>query len=270
MSKLINKFKVLFVMIRPLSAFINSLVVMFAIFFIGTENDINSTILGGMAWLFISFANEIIKEYYETLKLKLNFPGNVLSKEIISPFEAMAYYTYFTLSAILLSTFIGTFPMFLAVFVTLFNKYSSKSCRKNPYRFPFSRGIIAAIMILYSGIEAGNANSLMFPAALFCIFTYIINYLDYSRYYEKITDKDAKSFLSTLIPGFLLISLYPYLQGVYKFDYLTIIMLTANLCLIFTLLKIFKGYRKSNVSALVVTLRLNLLTIIIAVYAGLK
>jgi len=269
MSPLKDKFKALHVIIRPLDAFINCFVVMFIIFFIGTDQDIKTAVLGGITWLFISFANAIIKEYYETVHLKLIFPGNILVKEIISPAESMAYYTYFTLSAIFLSTYIGVFPLVLTVFVTLFNKYSSKKCRKNPYRFPFSRGITTGIMILYSALEYSNANLLLIPAALFAFLTYIINFIDYSRYYEKITDKKAKLFLSVLIPAFIFFSTLPFSQKLYNLYYLIIITFTANLTLLFVLLKIFKGYRKSGINNLVLVLKLNLIAISIAVYTGL-
>lgn len=269
MAKLIKKFKALFVIIRPVDAIINSLIVMFSISFIANNAKSSNVILGGLAWLFISFANAIIKEYYETVKLKLIFPNNILSKEIISPAEAMAYYTYFTLSAILLSTFIGTFPMALCVAITLFNQYSCKKCRKNPYRFPFSRGIIMGTMIIYSTITYTAAKTLLFPAALLCIMTYIFTFIEYSRYYEEITDNLAKSFLSFLIPLFIFICILPFIKKWYAVEYLYA-MIPVLISLVYVLKNIFSGYKNSKIDRMVWLLKFNLLVIIFAVYTGLK
>lgn len=270
MSKLTDKFKALFIMIRPLDAFINSFIVMFAIFFISKVEDPGIIVISGFTWLLISFANSIIKEYYETVHLDLIFPGNILAKEIIAPAEAMAYYTYFTISAVLLSSFIGIYTLILTIFITLFNQFSTKRCRKNPYRFPFSRGIVAGLMLLFSAVEYSKSEIYLFPAALLCVFTYIITYTDYARYYEKLDNKLVKSLLSIIIPAFILLTTIPFSQRWYNLEYLIIITVTANATLVYVLWKVFKGYKDSNINQMVFIMKLNLIAILIAVYKGLN
>ena len=269
MKNLLLKFKALFTIARPLEAFVNVSVVVLSMIFISGITDTYTIILSSFVWLFISFSNHLIKEYYETLKLRLIFPGNTLVKEIISPAEAMIYYTYFTISAVFLASYIGTYTLIIAIATTLFNQFSSKRCRKNPYRFPFSRGIIAVFMLFYSATYFSNLSLFYFIAAVFCILTYIITFLDYSRYYDEITDKSAKFFLSFLIPFLIFVITLPFTRKFYNSSYIYLVIPTI-ISLLYVFKNILISYKNSNINLMVWLLRFNLPLIIIAIYTGLK
>ncbi|MDR3626719.1 MAG: geranylgeranylglycerol-phosphate geranylgeranyltransferase [Ignavibacteriaceae bacterium] len=243
---------------------------------LATGKIIITALSGGIA----AAAGNIINDYYDIEIDKINRPDRPLVSKILTPGEAVFFFTVFSFLSIVLSFFVNftAFIIDISALALLFI-YSFKLKRTVLFG-NITVAFLTGLAFIYGGVAVDNLQFAIIPAA----FAFLINLIrEIVKDMEDLEGDKAAGICSfpylygfkrskqviTVFSILLIIATFiPFIYKFYRIEYFIIVMAIVNPVIVYSLKLLFNNDTKKNLNKISLMLKLDMLFGLIAIYLG--
>jgi geranylgeranylglycerol-phosphate geranylgeranyltransferase len=275
-----NKIKAVVKIIRPINVAITLITVIIAGYFCSLKNSIsNSVLLASFSAAMIVAAGNLINDYFDLEIDKINRPTRVLPSQRLTPKTILILYFLLTTIGFILTLYINTNTMFIAIAAILLIFFYSYKLKKIPIVGNIVVSFLTGLTFVYGGVAILNFSGSITPA----IFGFLINLIrelvkDIEdipgdkqigiitfpiKYGIKYTFKIVKILIVILIFA----TFFPFIFKLYNIEYFILVMFSVNTLLVYIYKNINRNQlihlrRNSNL------LKLSMIFGLIAIFFG--
>lgn len=266
---------------RPVNVLITFAVVYIAML-ISAENGITAglVLLAGLSAALVTAAGNIINDIFDIEIDKINRPDRVLPSGKLKLFTAKLLYLVFTGIAIILSGMISFIALVVVLITTSLLFIYSWKLKGVPLLGNFVIAVCAGLAFLFGGLAVDNWKAAIIPA----LFAFLINFIreilkdieDFKGDYERNVNtfitvygiQKGKNLISILVLVLILVTFYPFLNGLYKIEYFLLVLFSVNLILVYFLKVIISESFVEKISGLSFLLKISMIFGLLAIYLG--
>ncbi len=276
-----QKLKALLIIIRPVNALITSAAIIIAGIISAHNAALSQAIVFAAAAGFLATgAGNVINDYFDVEIDKINRPDRVLPRNLLTPREALIYYTSLNISALLFAYLTNAAALLITLIAEVMLFFYSYKLKSLPLIGNLTVSALTGLAFIYGGVAVNSLSSSFFPA----LFAFLINTArEILKDLEDIEgDKshnlkttaivlgEAKSKLIITITILILIpfTTVPYFTGLYGFVYFLIVMIFVNTSLIYFLKELNLNFRKEKFGRLSSILKLDMIIGLLAIWLG--
>lgn len=269
------------ILIRPLNFLITFLTVIVAAV-ICYKGDISllKVLLAALTASLTLSAGNIINDIFDIKGDKINHPERPLPSGIISVNSALIYYFILTVISISLSVFISNLNLVINLFAVLLLLLYSFSIKKYILWGNILVAFLTGLVFIYGGISVNNFTHSLIPA----FFAFLINLIreivkdmedsegDFAvgltTIYSEFGLEGVRKIILVLSLLLILLSVVPYVLGIYSRYYFIVILVMFIPLMIYFLVSIGFDVSKKNLNKLSIILKLDMVFGLIALYVG--
>jgi len=265
---------------RPVNFFITFFAVIIAALISSKNiNDVN-IIFAALAMSFACSAGNIFNDIIDLEIDKINKPGRVLPKGILSVGFAKILYVTLVIFSLSFSFYNGFSSFVFLMIINLVLIFYSAHFKKIILAGNFTVALLTASALIYGAMIAGNIYAGIIPA-LFALFTNFIR--EIIKDVEDVKGDSAneintfpkvygnkKAFQIILLSTVLLIlfSFVPFVYKIYSIEFFIIIMAVVNPLFVFMLRILYKSQNLDVIKKASMIVKLNMIIGLIAIYVG--
>ena len=266
---------------RPLNSSITFLVIIVAsIISIEGSYSILKIILAGLSGALTASAGNVINDFFDISVDKINRPDRILPKGYLTLKEALVYYFFLTILALLFSAFIGLIALLEVFFAASLLFFYSYKIKKIPLIGNFVIAFLTGFAFIYGAIAVNNIRASVIPA----IFAFLINFIReiikdmediegdrqqrINTYPARYGFKKAKMLVVFVTIVLIILTLYPFVVKLYAIEYFLVVMVFVNPLLVYILKSLFHDDSVKNLNKLSNLLKLNMLIGLTAIFLG--
>ena len=267
--------------VRPVNVIITFLVVYVAGIICGGEILFSLPLLfAAVSASFTAAAGNVINDIFDLEIDIINRPLRPLPSGIVVKSEAIIYYISLVFISLAVSLTIS-FPAVLIVILTnLILFLYSKYLKSVPLIGNISVSVCTGLAFIFGGIAVGSVENSMIPA-IFAFFITIIR--EIIKDIEDIKGDSinnqttlpvkyglgiTKRILVALILSLIFATIYPFITGEYKIEYLILVLFLVDLPLVYLIREIYSGDFKDKLSFLSLKLKVLMIFGLIAIFVG--
>ncbi|MDR3611309.1 MAG: geranylgeranylglycerol-phosphate geranylgeranyltransferase [Ignavibacteriaceae bacterium] len=269
------------ILIRPLNFLITFLTVIVAAV-ICYKGDISllKVLLAALTASLTLSAGNIINDIFDIKGDKINHPERPLPSGIISVNSALIYYFILTVISISLSLFISNLNLIINLLAVLLLLLYSFSIKKYILWGNILVAFLTGLVFIYGGISVNNFTHSLIPA----FFAFLINLIreivkdmedsegDFAvgltTIYSEFGLEGVRKIILVLSLLLILLSVVPYVLGIYSRYYFIVILVMFIPLMIYFLVSIGFDVSKKNLNKLSIILKLDMVFGLIALYVG--
>jgi geranylgeranylglycerol-phosphate geranylgeranyltransferase len=265
---------------RPSNVFIAFCVVFVAASITGTIQPVEHVLLAAITVAFITAGANIINDYYDIEIDRINKPDRLLASGKITPGAAFIYFIIVYLCGWLVALLIH-WTMFLVAFSVGILLYL--------YSFRLKRTVLwgnatvsfaSAMAFIYGGMAVNRLTHSLFPAGFAFLFHFgreIIKDMEDIKGDRKtgsVTFAIKFGFLpslyltATIFILLILLTLIPYILGIYSIYYMLVVILGVYPVLLYVLYSSWKNPYPDNLNRLSNLLKVDMIVGLLAIYLG--
>ncbi|NLT51031.1 MAG: UbiA family prenyltransferase [Ignavibacteria bacterium] len=281
MNSTLNKFTGLFKIIRPLNCTIVFLVIVAAAYFYSNSRvQFHIIFFAALSGFFVSAAGNIINDYFDLDIDRINRPERVLPSEILVPMEAVSYYFFISVLALLSASFVNIYCLAVVIYTTAGLYLYSARIKKIPLLGNIIIAHYAGLAFIFGGLAAGNWVVCIIPA----VFAFLINLIreivkdiediegdkanGIITFPQKFGIKNARNLIFILTVILIYLTYLPYKYSIYKIEYFLVIMCVVNVMLVFSLKLLYNFNSKNDLSKISGLLKIIMLAGLFAIFTG--
>ena len=266
---------------RPVNALITFLVISVAcIISINGDYTVLKIILAGLSGALTASAGNVINDYFDINIDKINRQGRVLPKGELTLKEALNFYIFLTGIALLFSVFISLLALLEVFFAAALLFLYSYKIKKIPLLGNFVVAFLTGFAFIYGGIAVNNVEAAMIPA----LFAFLINFIrEIVKDMEDIEGdkqqginsypavhgfKKAKTLIVFITIVLIILTVFPFIQELYKIEYFLVVMIFVNPLLVYIIKSLFDDDSNKNLNKLSNLLKLNMVIGLTAIFLG--
>jgi len=266
---------------RPVNALITFLVISVAcIISIYGDYSVLKIILAGLSGALTASAGNVINDYFDIEIDKVNRPHRVLPKGELTLKEALNFYIFLTGIALLFSVFISLLALLEVFFAAALLFLYSYKIKKIPLLGNFVVAFLTGFAFIYGGIAVNNVEAAMIPA----LFAFLINFIrEIVKDMEDIEGdkqqginsypavhgfKKAKTLIVFITIVLIILTVFPFIQELYKIEYFLVVMIFVNPLLVYIIKSLFDDDSNKNLNKLSNLLKLNMVIGLTAIFLG--
>jgi geranylgeranylglycerol-phosphate geranylgeranyltransferase len=254
--------------------------VIIAGYFCSLENSINnSVLLASFSAAMIAAAGNLINDYFDLEIDKINRPTRVLPSQRLTPKTILILYLVLTISGFILTSYINTSTMVIAIIAILLIFLYSYKLKKILIVGNIIVSLLTGLTFVYGGVAILNFSGSIIPA----IFTFLINLIrELVKDIEDIPgDKQVGiitfpikygieftfTLVKTLIFILIVATFVPFIFKLYKIEYFVLVIVFVNTLLVY----IFKNINRNQLKHLRRNsnlLKLSMIFGLIAIFFG--
>lgn len=279
MKKVLAYFEIL----RPLNFSITFFSIYFAIV-IANKSLFCSTkaFLGALAGALISGAGMVINDYFDFEIDKINRPERPIPSGKISLQSAKIYYVSLNLIALLIVSFTNAIAFLIALISIVLIFFYSYSFKNRGIIGNFVVAFMTGFAFIFGGVIGENILPLVFPFFFALLINFAREILKDIEDVEGDKTKNLKTFpivygvrksfqmISFLLSLTILVTILPYLIGIYNVYYLMIVLFAVDLVLVNVIKKINSNPSKSDLRKLSDLIKYEMIIGLIAIYIGVQ
>jgi len=266
---------------RPVNALITFLVISVAcIISINGDYTVLKIILAGLSGALTASAGNVINDYFDIEIDKVNRPHRVLPKGELTLKEALNFYIFLTGIALLFSVFISLLALLEVFFAAALLFLYSYRIKRIPLLGNFVVAFLTGFAFIYGGIAVNNVEAAMIPA----LFAFLINFIrEIVKDMEDIEGdkqqginsypavhgfKKAKTLIVFITIVLIILTVFPFIQELYKIEYFLVVMIFVNPLLVYIIKSLFDDDSNKNLNKLSNLLKLNMVIGLTAIFLG--
>jgi len=266
---------------RPVNALITFLVISVAcIISIYGDYSVLKIILAGLSGALTASAGNVINDYFDIEIDKVNRPHRVLPKGELTLKEALNFYIFLTGIALLFSVFISLLALLEVFFAAALLFLYSYRIKKISLLGNFVVAFLTGFAFIYGGIAVNNVEAAMIPA----LFAFLINFIrEIVKDMEDIEGdkqqginsypavhgfKKAKTLIVFITIVLIILTVFPFIQELYKIEYFLVVMIFVNPLLVYIIKSLFDDDSNKNLNKLSNLLKLNMVIGLTAIFLG--
>ena len=266
---------------RPVNALITFLVISVAcIISINGDYTVLKIILAGLSGALTASAGNVINDYFDINIDKINRQGRVLPKGELTLKEALNFYIFLTGIALLFSVFISLLALLEVFFAAALLFLYSYRIKRIPLLGNFVVAFLTGFAFIYGGIAVNNVEAAMIPA----LFAFLINFIrEIVKDMEDIEGdkqqginsypavhgfKKAKTLIVFITIVLIILTVFPFIQELYKIEYFLVVMIFVNPLLVYIIKSLFDDDSNKNLNKLSNLLKLNMVIGLTAIFLG--
>jgi len=266
---------------RPVNALITFLVISVAcIISIYGDYSVLKIILAGLSGALTASAGNVINDYFDIEIDKVNRPHRVLPKGELTLKEALNFYIFLTGIALLFSVFISLLALLEVFFAAALLFLYSYKIKKISLLGNFVVAFLTGFAFIYGGIAVNNVEAAMIPA----LFAFLINFIrEIVKDMEDIEGdkqqginsypavhgfKKAKTLIVFITIVLIILTVFPFIQELYKIEYFLVVMIFVNPLLVYIIKSLFDDDSNKNLNKLSNLLKLNMVIGLTAIFLG--
>ncbi|OGU27708.1 MAG: hypothetical protein A2057_02550 [Ignavibacteria bacterium GWA2_35_9] len=266
---------------RPVNALITFLVISVAcIISIYGDYSVLKIILAGLSGALTASAGNVINDYFDIEIDKVNRPHRVLPKGELTLKEALNFYIFLTGIALLFSVFISLLALLEVFFAAALLFLYSYRIKRIPLLGNFVVAFLTGFAFIYGGIAVNNVEAAMIPA----LFAFLINFIrEIVKDMEDIEGdkqqginsypavhgfKKAKTLIVFITIVLIILTVFPFIQELYKIEYFLVVMIFVNPLLVYIIKSLFDDDSNKNLNKLSNLLKLNMVIGLTAIFLG--
>ena len=266
--------------LRPSNVFIAFCVVFVAASITGTIQPVENVFLAAITVAFITAGANIINDYYDIDIDRINKPERLLASGKITPRAALIDFIIVYLCGWLIALLIH-WSMFLVAFIVgILLYFYSYRLKRTVLWGNATVSFASAMAFVYGGMAVNRLSQSLFPAGFAFLFHFGREVIKDMEDMEG--DKKAgcvtfaikyglKSslYLAICIFGLLVIvTLIPYLRGIYNIYYLIIVIIGVYPVLFYVIYNSWKNPEPGNLNRMSNLLKIDMLVGLLAIYVG--
>jgi geranylgeranylglycerol-phosphate geranylgeranyltransferase len=267
--------------IRPLNFIITflSIIVAGIICNTGAFEKFNM-LLAGLSGAIAAAGGNVINDYFDVEIDKVNKPSRVLPNGNLTKNEALALYFLLIIFSIYLAAEISIAALMVVVLSTVLIFLYSYRLKRIMLLGNVVVAFFTGLAFIYGGISVNNWTYALIPA----VFAFMINFIrEIVKDMEDIEGDKAQNiltfpqrvgfrktvFLARLLAIFLIVlTMIPFIMGLYKIEYFIIVMLTVNIILVYFIKEINFTNNVQNFSKMSSLLKIGMIFGLAAIYMG--
>ncbi len=266
---------------RPINLLITFLVIIVAcIISINGNYSVFKIILAGLTGALTASTGNVINDYYDINIDKINRPDRVLPKGELTLKEALGFYIFLSIISLLLSIFIGLIALLEVFFASALLYLYSYKLKKIPLLGNFVVAFLTGFAFIYGGISVNNSEDAMIPA----LFALLINFIrEIVKDMEDIEGdkqqginsypaihgfKKAKMIIVFITIVLIILTVFPFINGLYAIEYFLIVMVIVNPLLVYIVKSLFDNDSTKNLNKLSNLLKLDMVIGLTAIFLG--
>ena len=266
---------------RPVNALITFLVISVAcIISIYGDYSVLKIILAGLSGALTASAGNVINDYFDIEIDKVNRPHRVLPKGELTLKEALNFYIFLTGIALLFSVFISLLALLEVFFAAALLFLYSYRIKRIPLLGNFVVAFLTGFAFIYGGIAVNNVEAAMIPA----LFAFLINFIrEIVKDMEDIEGdkqqginsypavhgfKKAKTLIVFITIVLIILTVFPFIQELYKIEYFLVVMIFVNPLLVYIIKSLFDDDSNKNLNKLSNLLKLDMVIGLTAIFLG--
>jgi len=266
---------------RPINSLITFLVIIVAsVISIDGSYSVLKIILAGLSGALTASAGNVINDYFDISIDRINRPERILPKGKLTLREALVFYFFLTIIALLLSAFIGIIALLEVFFAASLLFFYSYKMKKIPFIGNFVIAFLTGFAFIYGAIAVNNVRAAIIPA----MFAFLINFIrEVIKDMEDIEgDKQQRINTYPAVYGFkktktiivfitivlIILTMFPFVSKLYAIEYFLIVMVFVNPLLVYILKSLFADDSVKNLNKLSNLLKFNMVIGLIAIFFG--
>jgi len=266
---------------RPINSLITFLVIIVAsVISIDGSYSVLKIILAGLSGALTASAGNVINDYFDISIDRINRPERILPKGKLTLREALVFYFFLTIIALLLSAFIGIIALLEVFFAASLLFFYSYKMKKIPLIGNFVIAFLTGFAFIYGGIAVNNVKTAIIPA----MFALLINFIreiikdmediegdrqqginTYPAVYGFEKTKTIIVFITIVL---IILTVFPFVSKLYAIEYFLIVMVFVNPLLVYILKSLFADDSVKNLNKLSNLLKFNMVIGLIAIFFG--
>jgi len=266
---------------RPINSLITFLVIIVAsVISIDGSYSVLKIILAGLSGALTASAGNVINDYFDISIDRINRPERILPKGKLTLREALVFYFFLTIIALLLSAFIGIIALLEVFFAASLLFFYSYKMKKIPFIGNFVIAFLTGFAFIYGGIAVNNVKAAIIPA----MFALLINFIreiikdmediegdrqqGINTYPAVYGFKKTKTIIVFITIVLIILTMFPFVSKLYAIEYFLIVMVFVNPLLVYILKSLFADDSVKNLNKLSNLLKFNMVIGLIAIFFG--
>ncbi len=266
---------------RPINSLITFLVIIVAsVISIDGSYSVLKIILAGLSGALTASAGNVINDYFDISIDRINRPERILPKGKLTLREALVFYFFLTIIALLLSAFIGIIALLEVFFAASLLFFYSYKMKKIPLIGNFVIAFLTGFAFIYGAIAVNNVRAAIIPA----MFAFLINFIreiikdmediegdrqqGINTYPAVYGFKKTKTIIVFITIVLIILTVFPFVSKLYAIEYFLIVMVFVNPLLVYILKSLFADDSVKNLNKLSNLLKFNMVIGLIAIFFG--
>lgn len=267
--------------IRPINFIITLISILVACIICNSNSfDVTKIIFAAIAGAFVGSAGNVINDYFDIEIDLINKPNRPLPANKISKREALIFYLFLNIMAIILAMKINIIAITIVVISIVSIFFYSFHLKKIPLIGNLVVSFFTGLAFVFGGTAVNGVSNSIFPA----IFAFLINLireivkdmedvegdlkLGVITFPAKYGFKKAMNLILVITIILILSTMIPFFTEYYSIEYFIVVILGVNVILVYFLKSIFTNREKNNLSKLSNLLKLIMVIGLIAIYLG--
>ena len=265
---------------RPANVLIAMISIFVAAILCGPLEFWQNILLACFSGGFITAGANAINDYFDVEIDRINKPRRPIPSGAVTPRQTVFFSGFLFAGGIFLGFCINWLALLIsAISSIMLYIYSARLKGTVPFG-NLTVSIATGLAFIYGGVAVGNVNNALFPAA----FAFMMHFgreiikdiedVDGDKQHRAYTLPvrfglvSAKWLVSVIFFLLILLTVIPFLLGIYGLWYFIIVMVGVNSILVFSTLYMWKKSEKRDFSTLSVLLKADMLMGLLAIYAG--
>jgi len=268
------------ILTRPLNVFITFLTIFVAAGITGPLIPFINVIFAAISASVIMAGANVVNDYYDVEIDKINKPNRLLPAGKISRKSAWVYFTILLLSGWVIAALINLTMFLVAFFTGLLLFIYSYKLKRTVLLGNIAVSLSSALAFIFGGMAVGRLEATIYPAVFGFLFHFGREIIKDIQDMEGDKKENAATFpikygirnsliLTILIFSILiLVTVIPYIVGVYGLFYIIIVMLGVHTVLIYVSVNGWENPTTENFGRLSTILKVDMFIGLLAVYVG--
>jgi geranylgeranylglycerol-phosphate geranylgeranyltransferase len=267
--------------LRPLNFLITFLSIYFAIVIADKSLFLSwKAFLGSLAGGIISGAGMVINDYFDVEIDRINRPERPIPAGLISSNTAIVYYVILNLIALALLLFTNSIALLIALISIVVIFFYSHSLKNRGLIGNFVVGFMTGLAFIFGGVIGENVLPMLFPF----LFALLVNFareilkdvedIEGDRIKNLKTfpivygEKRAIQFFVFLISLTIIVTIIPFLLGVFNVYYLLIVLFLVDLVFVHIIKRVLNQPSRTELRKLSELIKYEMIFGLIAIYIG--
>jgi geranylgeranylglycerol-phosphate geranylgeranyltransferase len=236
--------------------------------------------LGSLAGGIISGAGMVINDYFDVEIDRINRPERPIPAGLISSNTAIVYYVILNLIALALLLFTNSIALLIALISIVVIFFYSHSLKNRGLIGNFVVGFMTGLAFIFGGVIGENVLPMLFPF----LFALLVNFareilkdvedIEGDRIKNLKTfpivygEKRAIQFFVFLISLTIIVTIIPFLLGVFNVYYLLIVLFLVDLVFVHIIKRVLNQPSRTELRKLSELIKYEMIFGLIAIYIG--
>jgi len=267
--------------LRPLNFLITFLSIYFAIVIADKSLFLSwKAFLGSLAGGIISGAGMVINDYFDVDIDRINRPERPIPAGLISSNTAIVYYVILNLIALALLLFTNSIALLIALISIVVIFFYSHSLKNRGLIGNFVVGFMTGLAFIFGGVIGENVLPMLFPFLFALLVNFAREILKDVEDIEGDRIKNLKTFpivygekraiqlFVFLISLTIIVTIIPFLLGVFNVYYLLIVLFLVDLVFVYIIKRVLNQPSRTELRKLSELIKYEMILGLIAIYIG--